>query len=182
MAPLYKAKKSPRIGVLPSATLNSSLDYITIPAEDDESEASSLSPQVVYLNREAYSGTVLSSVINLSNTILGAGILAMPSAFASTGLGLGIILVCTCGFFSGLGLFLLTLVAEQVGRKSSFYASALLTYPKAALLIDSAIAIKCFGVSISYLVICKDLLPQVMAGFFPGLELGSLLLKYIITN
>ena len=65
---------------------------------------------------------------------------------------------------------MLSRVAAQVGRKSSFFTCASITYPFAAVWFDLAIAIKCFGVSISYLVICGDLLPQVINGFFPGLD------------
>ncbi|KAJ1905121.1 hypothetical protein LPJ71_004643, partial [Coemansia sp. S17] len=36
-----------------------------------------------------------------------------------------------------------------------------LTYPKAAVFFDAAIAIKCFGVSISYLIIFGDLMPEI---------------------
>jgi len=66
-------------------------------------------------------------------------------------------------------------------RRSSFFAVAELTYPKAAIFFDAAIAIKCFGVSIrwaiqaiavisgvnplhlSYLIIIKSLMPNVVA-------------------
>lgn len=46
--------------------------------------------------------------------------------------------------------------------ESSYYSVARLTYPKAAILIDSAIAVKCFGVSISYLIVIGDLMPEVV--------------------
>ncbi|KAL2917781.1 hypothetical protein HK105_202654 [Polyrhizophydium stewartii] len=126
----------------------------------------------------APSGTVLSSSINITNTILGAGMLAMPSAIAAVGLGLGIGLICLSATASGTGLFLLSRVAAQVGRKSSFFACAKITYPEAALWIDLAIAIKCFGVSVSYLVICGDLMPEVMQGLWGGaLQSTDLLLS-----
>jgi hypothetical protein len=57
-------------------------------ADDDNSpllsvsdDGSNISQSIVFLP-DAHAGTVLSGVINLANTILGAGILAMPSAFA----------------------------------------------------------------------------------------------------
>lgn len=111
-------------------------------------------------------GTISSSCTNIVNTILGAGMLAMPKALASVGLGFGVFMIFFCGLASGFGLFLLSRVAAEVGRKSSFYACAKITYPKAALWIDMAIAIKCFGVSVSYLIICGDLLPQVCRSLY----------------
>jgi len=40
-----------------------------------------------------------------------------------------------------------------------------MTYPNAAVVFDAAIAIKCFGVGVSYLIIIGDLMPGVMRGF-----------------
>ncbi|CAG8710157.1 5425_t:CDS:2, partial [Gigaspora margarita] len=83
------------------------------------------------------SASRFSCAVNLANTILGTGMLAMPAAVASVGLIMG-------------------------SRSSSFFAVSQLTYPKAALFFDVAIAVKCFGVSISYLIIIGDLMPQVV--------------------
>lgn len=38
-----------------------------------------------------------------------------------------------------------------------------LTYPEAAIFVDAAVAIKCFGVSIGGLMIVKVLMPSVIA-------------------
>jgi len=40
-----------------------------------------------------------------------------------------------------------------------------MTYPGAAILFDAAIAVKCFGVGVSYLIIIGDLMPGVIRGF-----------------
>lgn len=157
------------------------------------------------------SGTLGSSMINLVNTILGAGVLAMPSAIASLGLIPGLFAVLVFGWLSGLGLSLLdwsgwiaseslpsknTTVyqdpenedeiisldnpsfasvgdmngprSEAAGldsRKVSFNALSKMTYPHLASVFDMAIAIKCFGVSVSYLVIVGQLMPSVLAEF-----------------
>lgn len=73
------------------------------------------------------------------------------------------------GFTSSLGLYFLSRAATYTkGRHASFFAISQLTYPKAALLFDMAIATKCFGVAISYLIIIGELMPQVV-----GSTLGS---------
>ncbi|KAJ3148188.1 hypothetical protein HDU86_007536 [Geranomyces michiganensis] len=86
------------------------------------------------------------------------------------------ILIGLSGFAASFGLLLLTEVAAKVGRGSSFNACSKITYPGAAVLFDIAIAVKCFGVSVSYLVICGDLLPLVVAGFVPSIPAESILL------
>ena len=108
----------------------------------------------------------LSSVINLVNTIVGAGVLAMPSALSRMGITLGIFVILWSGLTAGFGLYLQTLCARYLDRgAASFFALSQITYPNAAVLFDAAIAVKCFGVGVSYLIIIGDLMPGVVRGF-----------------
>jgi amino acid permease len=107
-----------------------------------------------------------SSVINLVNTIVGAGVLAMPHALSNMGITLGVIVILWAGLTSGFGLYLQTRCARYLDRGSaSFFALSQITYPNAAVVFDAAIAIKCFGVGVSYLIIIGDLMPGVVRGF-----------------
>ncbi|KAI9099972.1 transmembrane amino acid transporter protein-domain-containing protein, partial [Phlyctochytrium arcticum] len=117
----------------------------------------------------------LSSCINISNTILGSGMLAMPAALAAVGLAPGIFFILFSACASSFGLILLAKTAAHVGRTSSFNSCSKITYPDAAVWFDAAIAIKCFGVSISYLLICGELFPKVIHGFYPNLSPDSVL-------
>ncbi|KAJ1023570.1 hypothetical protein NDA16_003187 [Ustilago loliicola] len=113
------------------------------------------------------SASLVSSISNLTNTIIGTGMLATPGAFKYTGLLLGIFLIFFCGFTAALGLYLLTRCAARVGgRKNSFFTIASQALPAGAWYFDLAIALKCYGVSISYLIICGQLMPQVIVSFF----------------
>ncbi|KAL8671322.1 MAG: hypothetical protein Q9168_004183 [Polycauliona sp. 1 TL-2023] len=108
----------------------------------------------------------LSSVINLVNTIIGAGVLAMPLALSRMGILLGIFIILWAGATAGFGLYLQTRCARYLERGSaSFFALSQITYPNAAVIFDAAIAIKCFGVGVSYLIIIGDLMPGVVEGF-----------------
>ncbi|KAI9478452.1 MAG: transmembrane amino acid transporter protein-domain-containing protein [Benjaminiella poitrasii] len=116
---------------------------------------------------EEPNATIASTSINLSNTILGTGMLAMPAALAPMGLIPGILIILYAGFTSGLGLYFLSRCAHKVGgRNVSFASLSRLTWPKLGIFFDMAIAIKCFGVAISYLIIIGDLMPQVILSFF----------------
>lgn len=107
-----------------------------------------------------------SSVINLVNTIVGAGVLAMPHAMSNMGVILGIVIILWSGLTAGFGLYLQTQCARYLDRgAASFFALSQITYPNAAVLFDAAIAIKCFGVGVSYLIIIGDLMPGVVMGF-----------------
>ncbi|KAI1408285.1 transmembrane amino acid transporter protein-domain-containing protein [Hypoxylon sp. FL1857] len=110
--------------------------------------------------------TMVSSVINLLNTIIGAGTLAMPSAMSHFGMVIGVIVILWSGFTSAFGLYLQSRCARYIDRgNSSFFALSQMTYPNAAVIFDAAIAIKCFGVGVSYMIIIGDLMPGVVEGF-----------------
>ncbi|KAG0222803.1 hypothetical protein BGX31_008851 [Mortierella sp. GBA43] len=103
------------------------------------------------------------ATINLANTILGTGMLAMSGALATVGIVLGSFMIIFSACASALGLYFLTRSASRTeGRSASFFACSKLTYPWAAVLFDLAIAIKCFGVGISYLIIIGQLMPGVV--------------------
>ncbi|KAA8892984.1 transmembrane amino acid transporter protein-domain-containing protein [Sphaerosporella brunnea] len=115
--------------------------------------------------------TWISSVVNLLNTILGAGVLAMPHAMSQFGIVLGVLIILFSGAASGFGLYLQARCSKYVARgTASFFSLSQLTYPNAAIVFDAAIAIKCFGVAVSYLIIIGDLMPQVVRGFDSSLE------------
>lgn len=82
---------------------------------------------------------------------------------ASVGIVPGFILILFSACASGTGLYFLSRCAARTeGRNASFFAISKLTWPKVAVLFDLAIAIKCFGVAVSYLIIIGDLMPQVI--------------------
>ncbi|KAJ3878327.1 transmembrane amino acid transporter protein-domain-containing protein [Lentinula edodes] len=115
--------------------------------------------------------SITSSISNLANTIIGSGMLTFPLALASAGILPGMITCVLSGGIAAFGLYLLSLCAAKAPhRRSSFFAVAEITFPKAAVFFDAAIAIKCFGVSISYLIIIKGLTPNVVSSLYHDLS------------
>ena len=115
----------------------------------------------------------------LCNTILGSGMLAVPYAVSQCGYALGITLLIVGGSASAFALHLLTVCSNKVGvHPTSFYAVAHAAIPNLAFLIDLAIAIKCFGVATSYLIVVGDLVPdavEVILGSSIGIDTTVLL-------
>ncbi|KAH0594412.1 hypothetical protein MHUMG1_07762 [Metarhizium humberi] len=110
--------------------------------------------------------SMISSIVNLLNTIVGAGTLAMPSVLSHMGIMLGVLLVIWSGLTSAFGLYLQSKCARYLDRgTASFFALSQITYSQASVVFDAAIAIKCFGVGVSYMIIIGDLMPGVMLGF-----------------
>lgn len=110
------------------------------------------------------STTVGSGTINLLNTIIGAGILAMPYGLRSNGLVFGAIVVCWLASTSMFGLYLQNKVAKYTKQQGavSYFSLAQLTYPQFSIVFDLAIVIKCFGVGVSYLVVIGDVMPKIV--------------------
>ncbi|KAI5966031.1 hypothetical protein KGF57_000667 [Candida theae] len=108
--------------------------------------------------------TIKSGTINLLNTIIGAGILAMPYGLSTNGLLFGCILIVCSSLTSSFGLYLQNKVAKYTGQRGSvsYFSLAQLTYPQFSIVFDSAISIKCFGVGVSYLVVIGDLMPKIV--------------------
>ena len=109
--------------------------------------------------------TIRSGVFNLANTILGAGMLGIPAAFAQCGMVVGLLLLVIFAGLSGLGLHLLSSACDLSGRPASFHAVAERAVPGSGVLIDAAIAIKCFGVATSYLIVVGDSVPKALRSF-----------------
>lgn len=93
----------------------------------------------------------------------------MPHAMAAMGMLPGIFVILWAGLTAGFGLYLQIRCSQYLERGSaSFFALSQITYPNAAVIFDAAIAIKCFGVGVSYLIIIGDLMPGVVMGFNEG--------------
>ena len=90
----------------------------------------------------------------------------MPLAVSHMGMVLGVLVILWSGVTAGFGLYLQSRCAQYLERgAASFFALSQLTYPNASVIFDAAIAIKCFGVGVSYLIIIGDLRPAVIKGF-----------------
>ena len=106
-----------------------------------------------------------SCVINLLNTVAGAGMLGLPGAYAGAGYVVGTLLLIIAAFFSALGLRLLSVSAATVRSReqdknapftASFYTVARAALPESTMFIDGAVALKCFGVATGYFVTVGD--------------------------
>ncbi|KTW30624.1 hypothetical protein T552_00340 [Pneumocystis carinii B80] len=124
------------------------------------------------------SASFMSSVCNLLNTIVGAGVLAMPYAMSSTGVVGGIIIIIISATTSGFGLYFLARCALKLKRgEASFHKITDMTFPSVSFLFDAIIAIKCFGVTVTYLILIGDVMPQVIRMIKSDLPNTSFLLS-----
>jgi len=138
--------------------------------------SSSWTDSEIQLNYEGPKRTAsfLSSVINLSNTILGAGMLGLPYALSKFGYGFGSLLLVLSALASAFGLHLLVRCSDHCkNTAASYYVCAKQTYPYFAFIIDFVVLIKCFGVATSYLIVIGDLMPDVISHFLGDAVVGD---------
>lgn len=89
------------------------------------------------------SATVLSSISGLTNTIIGAGMLALPHAYATMGWLLGTVLVLLCAVVTNFGLHLVKLCEVRMERRpQSFYDMTSQVMPSAVWYFDATIFVK----------------------------------------
>lgn len=114
-------------------------------------------------NRSSGGASNISSAINLTKTIIGAGLLSMPLAYATDGTIFGTFIIILAALTSGFGLFIQAYVSRYIASgHANFFGLCLITYPQLSVIFDIAIAIQCFGCAISYLVLIGDLMPTII--------------------
>jgi amino acid permease len=92
----------------------------------------------------------------------------MPAAMSHMGVMLGVFIIIWSGITSAFGLYLQSRCARYLDRgTSSFFALSQITYPNAAVIFDAAIAIKCFGVGVSYMIIIHFWVTAFMLAVIP---------------
>jgi amino acid permease len=125
--------------------------------EGEEDSRDRLSP----LNSHSTTGTILTSFYNLANTILGSGMLGLPYAYSRVGWLLGTFFLLLSACLASFSLHLLSICALTQSLPSSFHKIGSSVMSSSSLLIDLAVAIKCFGVATSYLIVIGDLMPAI---------------------
>ncbi|ORD96551.1 AVT5 [Hepatospora eriocheir] len=109
--------------------------------------------------------SLLSAYVNLLKTSIGSGVLNFPKLCKTYGLGLTVLLTIISGLFATTGLVLLIICSEEIGRTADLSKLASLSIPFVRIFVDLAVFMKCFGVSLSYLIIAGDLMVSVVVKF-----------------
>eukprot|EP01084_Bolivina_argentea_P286454 491378_1 len=104
--------------------------------------------------------SLFSSISNLTNSIIGAGILGLPFAMSKAGISVAIFLVLFFSLLTFIGLYFLMYSSKHfpIHGHSSFYNISFVFLPKPfRKLMDYAVAINCFGHVVAYLMISVDM-------------------------
>lgn len=128
---------------------------------------------------ELQKGTgVPGTTANLVSSIIGTGVLALPSCVAKAGWGLSIILVVVSGALTWLGLYLLTECARKIGgRNTSWGVVAASTFPWLTVVVDICAGAVAWGFAVAFMTIASGSIPHCVEQFAPNLPSDSVLLQ-----
>eukprot|EP00742_Colponemidia_sp_Colp-10_P003609 GILJ01003841.1.p1 GENE.GILJ01003841.1~~GILJ01003841.1.p1 ORF type:complete len:494 (-),score=72.91 GILJ01003841.1:162-1643(-) len=114
--------------------------------------------------------SVKSSVFNLVSTILGGGVLALPSAFSNSGMLLGVFLVLTMAIVTAYSIHLLVLSARRMEAKSYEELSVRTFGPNGASVVAVLLLFLLFMASIAYVMLMEENISPVLKYLFDWTE------------
>lgn len=114
--------------------------------------------------------TFFAAYVNLLKTSIGSGVLSFPYLFKTYGIVSTVFLTLLTGIMATTGLVLLTICSQGLGRNADLSKIAAQCFPYARIFVDLAVFLKCFGVSLSYVVITRQLLPPILTSVFETAE------------
>ncbi|GET91027.1 amino acid permease, putative [Leishmania tarentolae] len=103
-------------------------------------------------------GGVVSSGINLASSCLGAGIIALPSAFNAAGIIVALIYMVVIAYLTVYSYVLLAIVAKKTGLRNYEEIVRTLMGPGAGYFLAFCLWFLSFGAEISYAISLKDVL------------------------
>ncbi|EPY21901.1 amino acid transporter aATP11 [Strigomonas culicis] len=108
-------------------------------------------------------GGLLSCCFNLASTSLGAGIVAIPSAFNLSGVAMATVYLILVAMATAYALNLLAKVITKTGLRTYSEAARTLLGPGADYLLSILLLILCFGGSTSYIITMGSLMRPVLS-------------------
>lgn len=111
-------------------------------------------------------GTVMGSIFNLCNCMLGVGVLALPAAFARVGVVLGAVLLVACAVLV-LAVYHLVNLSLNLCPTATTYSGLLADSlgPKWAKAYDVWVAVTVFGTTVAWNVVIAGTLTQLLVRF-----------------
>lgn len=103
--------------------------------------------------------------------MLGAGILGLPRTLDAAGIVLGPFLITLGAVGAGFGLWLLGACSLKLKERPSYHSLAQASLSGSGVFVDAAVALKCFGVACSYLVVIGRLFPDAFRFFETGISI-----------
>ena len=159
-----------------SNNINSEQITMITPTTKEETKPSILKPGLTSINDGSTPldskkpASITSSIYNLSNTAVGAGILALPYATAQVGWFLGLVLFIGCAIMTAYTLHINSMAAKIYRPRSSYKTLCDACIKYLSYFADFIIAINTFGACCAYLIIVGKLWPDIIRFFSEDLD------------
>jgi amino acid permease len=151
----------------------------------EENESDSINKKEIEIkDNEEGTASPASSIFNLANTTVGAGIVAIPLAVQQSGIILGIISIFIFGLLSSYTLHLLLHSSTQV-KKYSFKDLAIEAFgTKIGPFFELAIVLLAFGVCTVFVILISRTFPNLLASWTQNWKEGTHIIsnKYLVTS
>ena len=109
--------------------------------------------------------TIFSSVMNLINTIVGVGLLGIPSAVDDTGYILATFLFIIFGLLAFIGNYLQYESQSCIGSPCTYAKLAKITIPNIYYIVDISAGLGCFGACIAFITVIGDVMQDALIDF-----------------
>lgn len=156
---------------------NSIIDPLAI-----EDEFDLVYPNDLTQSPENQGSDLKSAFFNMTNSIVGAGIVGMPKAFMNAGLFVGLILMVILTFLNDWTIRLLIVNTKLSGTKSytGFVTHSYGTMGKIVVLLSQGLF--ALGGSIGFTIIIGDSIPHVLRSLFPAAIENSTTLNFLLSR
>jgi len=104
---------------------------------------------------ESEKAGLFSSFVNLANTVMGTGVLALPFAVENAGFIPGLIFLTLGAMLAGLSLYVLGAAALKTGDKQSFTTLGDRIRPGFSIAVEICVILNCLGAAIGYLIVAS---------------------------
>ncbi|KAL0212421.1 hypothetical protein RCL1_006047 [Eukaryota sp. TZLM3-RCL] len=111
--------------------------------------------------------SISSTAINLTNCIVGAGVLTLATAFKNAGAGLALVVMSFVCFLAATSFILLASCCEKTGELSYKGVAMKVFGPKWGSFVELFVFLYTSGSCIGYCVLLGDYLPNLLHEFFP---------------
>ena len=123
--------------------------------------------------------SMAASILNLANTIMGTGVLALPHALSGCGIISGTIFLFMSSSFGIISLHLLAQSAHRTGRPATFYSVCAAASPRLPFVVDLIVVLNGFLACLGFLVVATDSFSKLVIGG-PGRALWTLVTLLLV--
>uniref|UniRef100_A0A7S4VVZ7 Amino acid transporter transmembrane domain-containing protein n=1 Tax=Ditylum brightwellii TaxID=49249 RepID=A0A7S4VVZ7_9STRA len=135
---------------------------VDLPADIERSASGEFYDGNAIAERSGGQASIFSSIVNVANTTVGAGLLVQPYGFSFTGWALGMVII-TFVYITSIctNLMIADVAAVITEEELTYQIMADQALPRFSYIVDSAAIIVGFGIGCSYTIVATDMMSMI---------------------